>query len=139
MPDPVFVDSNILVYAHDRSNPAKQAKAQDVIRKCWDEGNGCLSLQVLQEFYVNITRKVAHPLPLKTARELIAVYAVWRLAMLAPEHLIEASLLEERYHLQFWDALIVTAARLLGAGTVLSEDLHHGQEIEGVLIWNPLL
>jgi predicted nucleic acid-binding protein len=99
MPDPVFVDSNILVYAHDRSNPAKQAKAQDVIRKCWDEGNGCLSLQVLQEFYVNITRKVAHPLPLKTARELIAVYAVWHLAMLAPEHLIEASLLEERYHL----------------------------------------
>jgi predicted nucleic acid-binding protein len=70
---------------------------------------------------------------------LIAVYAVWRLAMLAPEHLIEASLLEERYHLQFWDALIVTAARLLGAGTVLSEDLRHGQEIEGVLIWNPLL
>jgi predicted nucleic acid-binding protein len=139
MPDPVFVDSNILVYAHDRSHPGKQAKAQDEIRRCWDEGTGCLSLQVLQEFYVTITRKVARPIPLRAARDLVAVYAQWRLALLAPEHLLEASRLEERYRLQFWDALIVAAARQLGARTILSEDLQHGQEIEGILIRNPLL
>jgi predicted nucleic acid-binding protein len=69
MPALVFVDSNVLVYAHDRADPSKQAKAREAIRKCWAEKSGCLSLQVLQEFYVNITRKVRHPLSLGVARE----------------------------------------------------------------------
>lgn len=139
MPDLVFVDSNILVYAHDRSNPAKQAKAREAVRQCWTEWNGCLSLQVLQEFYASVTRKVRHPLPKKLARDLIATYAVWRLAFLTPDHVIAASRLEERYRLQFWDALIISAAQHLSAGTILSEDLQHGAEIEGISIRNPLL
>ncbi len=138
MPDRVFVDSNILVYAHDRSQPLKYSKAPAVVRKCWEEASGCLSLQVLQEFYVTLTRKVRHPLPLPIARALIATYAVWPLAVLAPEHLVRASEVEERYQLHFWDALIVVAAALLGAGTILSEDLADGQTIEGIVIHNPL-
>jgi predicted nucleic acid-binding protein len=139
MPDLAFVDSNILVYAHDRSHPLKHSKAQAAVRKCWDEETGCLSLQVLQEFYVNVTRKVRRPLSPKAGRELIAIYAVWPLAILAPEHLVKASELEERYQLHFWDALIVAAAQILGAGTILSEDLQDGQTIEGIVIRNPLL
>ncbi len=139
MPDLVFVDSNILVYAHDRSNPAKQAKGREAVHRCWADGNGCLSLQVLQEFYVSVTRKVGHPLSRKVARDLIATYALWRLALLTPDHVLAASHLEERYHLQFWDALIIAAARQLHAGTILSEDFQHGLEIEGISIRNPLL
>lgn len=139
MPDLVFVDSNILVCAHDRSNPLKHGRAQAVVRKCWDDESGCLSLQVLQEFYVSITRKVQRPLPPKTGRQLMAAYAVWPLAVLAPEHLVEASEVEERYRLHFWDALIVAAAHLLGARMILSEDLQNGQTIEGILVHNPLL
>ena len=137
MPALVFVDSNVLVYAHDRADPSKQAKAREAIRKCWAEKSGCLSLQVLQEFYVNITRKVRHPLSRGVARELIATYAVWRVALLTAEHVIAASRLEERYQLQFWDALIVAAAKVLRAETILSEDLHHGLEIEGLVVQNP--
>jgi predicted nucleic acid-binding protein len=139
MPDLVFVDSNILVYAHDRSDPEKHAKARNVVRSCWTERTGCLSLQVLQEFYVNITRKVQRPLPLNVARDLLATYAVWRLAALSAEDVITASRLEERYDLQFWDALILTAARLLKAPIILSEDMQHGMEIDGTRIQNPFL
>jgi predicted nucleic acid-binding protein len=139
MPDLVFVDSNIFVYAHDRSHALKHSKAQAVVRKCWDEESGCLSLQVLQEFYVNVTQKVRRPLSPKAGRELIAAYAVWPLAVLAPEHLVRASEIEERYQLHFWDALIVAAATILGASTILSEDLQDGQTIEGIVIRNPLL
>jgi predicted nucleic acid-binding protein len=139
MPDLVFVDSNILVYAHDRSDPGKHAKAREALRRCWGEETGCLSLQVLQEFYVSITRKVRYPLSKKVARDLIATYSVWPLALLTPDHVIAASRQEERYQLQFWDALIVSAAQLLNAETILSEDFHHGLEIEGISIRNPLL
>jgi predicted nucleic acid-binding protein len=139
MPDLVFVDSNILVYAHDRSDPGKQAKAREILRRCWAEEAGCLSLQVLQEFYVSITRKVRYPLSRKVARDLIATYSVWPLALLTLDHVIAASRLEERYQLQFWDALIVAAAKLLKAETIFSEDFHQGLEIEGISIRNPLL
>lgn len=139
MPDLVFVDSNILVYAHDRSNPEKHAKAREVLRKCWADETGCLSLQVLQEFYVSITRKVRRPLSREVARDLIATYSAWRLALLTPDHVIASSHLEERHQLQFWDALIVSAAQLLNAETILSEDFQHGLEIEGISIRNPLL
>lgn len=139
MPDLVFVDSNILVYAHDRTNPVKHAKAREAVRRCWAEETGCLSLQVLQEFYVNITRKVRHPLPRRAARNLIGAYAVWPIALLTPDHVIAASHIEERYHLQFWDALIISAAQLLNAGTILSEDFQPGLEIDGLSIRNPLL
>jgi predicted nucleic acid-binding protein len=139
MPDLVFVDTNILVYAHDRSDPGKHAKARELVRSCWTERTGCLSLQVLQEFYVNIARKVRRPLPLNVARNLMATYAVWRFAALTAEDAITASQLEERYHLQFWDALIITAARLLKAPNILSEDMQHGMEIDGTIVQNPFL
>jgi predicted nucleic acid-binding protein len=94
--------------------------------------------QLLQEFYVSITRKVRRPLSRKVARDLIATYSVWRLALLTPDHVIAASHLQERYQLQFWDALIVSASQLLHAETILSQDFQHGLQIEGVSIRNPL-
>ncbi len=139
MSDLVFVDSSILVYTHDCSIPVKHAKAREVVRQCWAEETGCLSLQVLQEFYVSINRKVQRPLSREVARDPIATYSVWRLALLTPDHVIAASHLEERYQLQFWDALIVSAVQLLNVETILSEDFQHGFEIEGISIRNPLL
>ena len=138
MSDLAFVDSNILIYAHDRTDAGKQAKAQEVVRRCWEDRSGCVSMQVLQEFYVNLTRKVKTPVPPSVARDLVAGYSSWRVVLLVPEDLLDASRLEERFRLHFWDALILAAARKAKATLLFSEDLQHGQEIGGVMVRNPL-
>lgn len=139
MTAPVFVDTNVLVYAHDRSSPSKQQQAQQVVRACWTAQNGCLSLQVLQEFYVTVTRKIQPPLPLPLARELVGLYSRWRVAVIGPKELLEACEVQERHSLSFWDALIFCSARMIGAEQLYSEDFQHGQELLGIRICNPFV
>jgi predicted nucleic acid-binding protein len=74
-----FVDTNVLIYAHDRSAAAKHGRAHALLTGLWDNQAGCLSIQVLQEFYVNITRKVARPLDYATARQIVADLGSWRI------------------------------------------------------------
>jgi predicted nucleic acid-binding protein len=131
-----FVDSNVLIYAHDVDSSRKQQLAEQVLTRLWAEGTGVLSVQVLQEFYYNATRKRAVPLAKPTARRIVQVYAKWCLVTTAAD-ILAAQEIEVETHINFWDALIVATAVSAGAETILSEDLNPGQRIAGLLIENP--
>lgn len=135
--DSVFVDTNILVYAHDVEAGDKHRGAAEIVADLWTTRRGLLSVQVLQEFYVNITRKIPTPVPAATAREIVRNYTLWRTEWIAPVDVPRASEIEEQNRISFWDALIVTAAIKGGATRILSEDFSPGQRISGVLIENP--
>ena len=135
----IFVDTNIIIYAHDLDAGSKHDVAATIIENLWEEKSGILSTQVLQEFYVNITRKIATPLSPAQARGIIENYLVWHLELNGPETILLASEIEERYNLSFWDSMIVAAARNAQAEKILTEDLNPGQIVEGILIENPFL
>ena len=135
----IVVDTNIIIYAHDLDAGSKHDVAATIIENLWEEKSGILSTQVLQEFYVNITRKIATPLSPAQARGIIENYLVWHLELNGPETILLASEIEERYNLSFWDSMIVAAARNAQAEKILTEDLNPGQIVEGILIENPFL
>jgi predicted nucleic acid-binding protein len=139
MSDKIFVDTNILIYAYDLDAGSKHNKAGTILENLWQERTGVLSTQVLQEFYVNVTRKIAYPLTRAKARRIIENYLVWQVEQNSPESILLASEIEERYLLSFWDALIVASARIAKASKILTEDLNHGQIVEGICIENPFL
>ena len=133
----VFVDSNILIYAHNADAGAKHRAAASVLRELWESRNGCLSTQVLQEFYVNVTRKIRHPLSRARAREVVRHYALWVREPITASTVLRASELEEAFQLSFWDSLIVASAESQRAKELISEDLQHAQVIAGVRVRNP--
>jgi len=132
-----FVDTNVLIYAHDRSAGDKHTRAQDLIRELWQSGEGCLSIQVLQEFYVTVTQKVAKPLTPSMASQIIADLSVWRVHRPGVEDVLDAIRLQERYQVSFWDAMIVASAIQLGCQTIWSEDLNPGQVYDTVAVVSP--
>lgn len=134
---PVFVDTNVLVYAHDATETTRQPVAHAVIAELWRTRSGALSTQVLQEFYVVATRKYDPPMPRRQARELVDAYSQWQLVQVDVPLILTASHLEERHTLSFWDAVIVEAARRAGASRIVTEDLQSGRRLAGVLIDNP--
>jgi len=134
-----FVDSNILIYAHDSEAGRKREVARLSLQELWETNSGVLSTQVLQEFYVNVTRKIPRPIARGTARDIVRQYGAWTVVTIDPDMVCQASELEERCQLSFWDAMVVIAARASGADTLLTEDLNHGQMIAGVRIHNPFL
>jgi predicted nucleic acid-binding protein len=131
-----FVDTNVLIYAHDIDAGEKQQVAKAVLRELWSERAGVLSMQVLQEFYINVTRKIASPLPKDLARLVVTSYAMW-CAEATPAEIAAAFRIEDESQIGFWDALIVSSAEKSGATRILSEDLNAGQRIAGILIENP--
>lgn len=132
-----FVDTNILIYAHDLSAGQKHSRAKILIQDLWQSTEGCLSIQVLQEFYVNITQKVAHPLPLESAAQIIADLSVWQIHSPSPEDVLTAIRLQSRYRISFWDAMIIASAIQLGCQTLWSEDLNIGQVYDQVTVLSP--
>jgi predicted nucleic acid-binding protein len=134
-----FVDTNILVYAYDRSAGEKHSIASQFVRECWENQNGCLSIQVLQEFFVNVTRKISLPLDGQTARQLVADLAQWRLHVPEASDLLQAIDLGQTYHLSFWDAMVLQSAARLECRQLLSEDLSHGQSYGDVQVINPFI
>ena len=132
-----FVDTNILVYAYDRTAGRKNELARELMERLWDSGDGVLSTQVLQEFHVTVTRRIPQPISPGRAREIIADLGTWTVALLETPDVLKASELGERYRLNFWDALILAAARKEDARIVWSEDLSHGQKYEGIVVRNP--
>ena len=132
-----FIDTNILVYAFDRSAGQKHAIAAQLVRDCWEAETGCLNIQVLQEFIVNVTRKITAPLALKTTQEIVADLAQWRVHAPQVNDLLQALEYQERYQLSFWDAMVVQSAARLGCKRLLSEDLNHGQIYGELQVINP--
>ena len=134
--DRTFVDSNVLIYAHDVDAGRKRGAAKALLRDLWLARTGVLSTQVLHEFYVNVTRKIRTPLSKADARAVVGTYVPW---CIEPEtsDVNEAFRIEDEARLSFWGALIVAVAARSGATRLLSEDLNPGQVISGVTVVNP--
>jgi predicted nucleic acid-binding protein len=139
MSDKCFVDTNILVYAHDRSSGEKHLRARALVDQLWDSGNGVLSTQVLQELCFNLRRKAARPLPVPEVRAVLQDYATWEVITNTSASILHALDLEVRYKTSFWDALILQAAEVSGASVLYSEDLAKGQRYGAVRVVNPLV
>lgn len=134
----VFVDTNVLIYAHDLDAGVKRERAVAKLRELWNSGSGRLSVQVLQEFYVNVTQKLAAPVARSTAREIVKTYGVWVRHPTTVETVTRASEISDLARISFWDALIVASAEEVDADELLSEDLNAGQSIVGIRVVNPL-
>ena len=132
-----FVDTNILVYAHDRSAGAKHERALGLIEELWENHLGCLSVQVLQEFYVITTQKIARPLEGETVARIIRNLTQWRIHAPIAEDVLGAISLQGRYGLSFWDAMILWSAQQLGCEVLWSEDLSEGQDYRKLRVLNP--
>jgi predicted nucleic acid-binding protein len=134
---PVFVDTNVLVYARDASDIGKQAIAAAWMEHLWTSAGGRLSVQVLQEYYVTVTRKLDPGLSAEEAREDVRDLAAWR-PLGIDQPIVEAAWrMEDRYGLSFWDSLIVAAAQAAGCEALLTEDLQHGLDIDGLRVADP--
>lgn len=132
-----FVDANVLVYAYDASAGRKKTTAEDLLTDIWDAGIGCLSVQVLQEFFVAATRKVSEPLSADEATERVRELAAWTVFAPGANDVIRAIQLHQHHRLSFWDAMIVHAAAEMGCDVLWTEDLTDGQVIRGVRIRDP--
>ena len=139
MAEKYFVDTNILIYAHDRAAGMKHERARQLIERLWTNGQGVLSTQVLQELCVNLRRKVANPISVDELRGLIRDYLSWEIVTNSPEAVIQALEIEVRYQTSFWDALILQAAEQAGAAALYSEDLAGKQRYGAVQVVNPLV
>jgi predicted nucleic acid-binding protein len=135
----VFVDTNILVYAFDQSDGVRQERAERALRPLFLRDRVRLSTQVLQEFYVTMTRKVKAPWKPAEALDVVDAFASWPLVVVNYELIRDSVLLSEESTISFWDALVVNSAARSGADTLLTEDLGDGQVLRGVRVSNPLL
>jgi predicted nucleic acid-binding protein len=133
-----FIDTNVLVYLFDRNAPGKQKIAQQLLENATRDGNTVLSTQVLQEFFVSVTRTAKTGLPVGEARN-----AMQRFQKLMEIHPVTVDLVfhaidrMQQSKLSFWDSLIVETARQAGATLLWTEDLSHGQVIDGLRVANP--
>lgn len=136
---PAFVDTNILVYAEDRDAGSKHVIARDLVADLWRSGEGVLSIQVLQEFFVTVTRKLPRPLGTDEAFAIVEQYLTWCVVENTGGLLLGSIRLASTLKVSFWDALILQAARLERCDRLLTEDLNHGQRIGDLVIINPFL
>lgn len=136
---PVFVDANILLYRVDSSSPEKQRLATEWLDTLWKRRSGRLSQQVLNEFYNCATRKLRPGLEHDRARAIVRLYAAWK-PLPVDSRLVERGFqIEQRFGLSFWDSLIVAAAQTAHCRFLLTEDLQHGQDLDGVTVMNPFI
>jgi len=135
--DREFVDTNVLVYAHDPSAGPKHDRAVALTTRLWDTRSGCVSVQVLQEFFVTVTRKVPKPLSLDDAEAQLQELSRWTVFAPRAVDVLAAIALQRRHQLSFWDAMIVESAAQLGCAVLWSEDLHRDLRVRGVRIRNP--
>ena len=138
MSDKYFVDTNILMYAHDAAAGAKHERARALVEELWRNRSGVVSTQILQELVVNLRRKAGQPLSAKATRDIVKDYMSWHVVVNSGESILEALELEERYRISFWDALVIQAAHASGAKVLYSEDLSDGQMYGSVRVVNPL-
>lgn len=136
-PQREFVDANVLVYAFDSSAARKRPAAQQLLERLWERGTGCVSVQVLQEFFVTITKKVPKPLPVDDAKARIREFAAWTVFVPTADDIVAAIDLQTEAQIGFWDAMVVLAAAESECDVLWTEDLNDGQLLRGVRIRNP--
>lgn len=132
-----FVDTNILIYSYDQSSQAKRQQARQLIERLWQEQNGCLSVQVMQEFLITVTQKVPMPLSVEEAEEILEDLSKWDYHAPDAVDILEAIKIQKRYQITFWDANIINSALKSGCQIIWSEDLNAGQVYYGVEVRNP--
>lgn len=137
MSDRYFVDTNILMYAHDAASGDKHQQAKALVERLWETRAGVVSTQVLQELAVNLRKKAKKTLDAKTTREIVSEYLAWQVVVNGGDSILEALDLEARYQLSFWDALVIQAANASGSTILYSEDLSDGQRYGAVQVVNP--
>jgi predicted nucleic acid-binding protein len=137
MPDKVFLDTNILVYAFDAGDPMRQPLAAGLVERHLRDRTAVLSLQVLQEFFVVVTRKVKTPLEPQKARKLVAEFLRHEVVEPTSVHLLKAMDLSIGERFSFWDSLVIVTALEAGCERLYSEDLKHNMVLEGLTITNP--
>ncbi len=135
--EPAFADTNILVYALAGDDPARSRVAQALLRTLMSTHALRTSTQVMQELFVNLTRKARKPIPARLALRYMDEIAAWPVVVTEFPDVREGILLAESKQLSFWDALIVVAAAKCEAKILYTEDLQHGQIIAGVKVVNP--
>ncbi len=136
----VFVDTNVLISAEDGAEADKQHSALDWIERLWRARSGRLSTQVLNEFYVNVTRKLKPAMPQGDARARVRRYAAgWNPWQIDHATVETAWAMEARHGLQYWDCLVLAAAQHSGCTLVLSEDMQHEGRYGAVQVINPFL
>lgn len=133
----VFFDTNVLVYLYDADAPDKKERARELFEREALAGRLILSTQVLQEFYVTVTRKLAVPVEPKSAEDIVRNLSVFPVVSIDTDRILSAIGISRRYQSSFWDSLIIEAALTGGAERLLSEDLQDGQIIQGLIIENP--
>jgi predicted nucleic acid-binding protein len=133
-----FVDTNVLVYAYDVTTGDKHSRARALIEELWETREGCLSVQVLQEFFVTTTRKIPKPLDVPAATRIIDDLAHWHVHAPAANDVLAAIGIHQQTGASFWDAMILRSAKELGCQILQSEDLNPGQQYEGVQVRNPM-
>ncbi|HEY2290050.1 MAG TPA: PIN domain-containing protein [Thermoanaerobaculia bacterium] len=136
---PVFVDTNVLVYAEDQDAGNKHTIARNLVADLWRSGEGVLSIQVLQEFFVTVTRKIPRPLSQEEALVIVGQYLNWRVVENTGDLLLASIRLASTLKVSFWDALILQAAQVEHCDRIWTEDLNHGQRIGDLMIVNPFL
>jgi predicted nucleic acid-binding protein len=132
-----FVDTGILVYAHDASAGGKRERARALVQHLWETGDGCVSVQVLQEFFTAVTRRVPKPLDAAEAEEIVADLARWHLHVPTGEDVLGAIGLHRRTGISFRDAMVIRSAAGVGCEVLYSEEPEHGQVYDGVRVENP--
>jgi predicted nucleic acid-binding protein len=137
MTAPVFVDTNVFIYALDEADPAKQQAARAWRDQLWKDRSGRISYQVLQELYAKVVQM--RPAARAEVRAEIRDLLAWRPVVMDSAILEQAWTIQDRYQLSFWDALIVAAANSASCRYLLTEDLQAGQSLDGVLVVNPFL
>ncbi len=134
-----FVDTDILVYAHDRSAGSKHMRAQMLLEQLWASGWGVVSAQVLHELCIQLCRVADNPMPVEDVRLLIRDYSAWEVVPSTPASVLEALEIVMRHRVQFWDAMILEAAERCGASILYSEHLATGQRYGAIQVVNPLV
>lgn len=133
----VFLDTNILVYANDSSDRHKSGVARELITLHLREGTGYLSAQVLGEFWVTITRKIASPLPFELAERQVRLLDSFTIVPQDSVSVWKAIELQKKHTISFWDAHILASALIAGCRTLYSEDLQDQAEYSGIKVVNP--
>ena len=135
--DTCFLDTNTLVYANDTSFPDKQAQARALVSGVIASGKGCISTQVLAEFWVTVRLKLKKPLTAELARQQIALFNGFTIIAVDQAIFLDALSIQERYRISFWDAQILAAARRAGCSKVYSEDMQDGAVYGGMRVIDP--